>query len=72
MRIQFILLLAAFGMAAQESVRVRLAGQDWLIDSLRELPLENPARQARLKELFEKAGCKDDKPGTERDLHAAG
>jgi putative aminopeptidase FrvX len=61
MRIQFILLLAAFGMAAQESVRVRLAGQDWLIDSLRELPLENPARQARLKELFEKAGCKDDK-----------
>lgn len=60
-RLRLILLAAALGVAAQEAVKVRLAEQDWILNSLRELPLENAARQARLTELFENVGCKDER-----------
>lgn len=59
------LLLVAHLAANAQQIRALLVKQDWLIENLQALPSENAARADRIRELFEKVGCKDEQLTTQ-------
>lgn len=60
-----LLALGSHYPADAQQIRALLLKQDWLIENLRSLPSENAERAERIKELFEKIGCKGDQLTTQ-------